>query len=143
MEQVRFYNSLTKQLEPFTPRDAGKVRIYHCGPTVYKRQHIGNMRRFLFADTLRRSLEFLGYEVREILWPLQGDHETACFTYVAKQRRHGHVIGERYPITYQGLKTQWRRGRKRARAAPTTRSAAAPSKAASQSRAAASSGGHR
>ena len=61
-----FYNSYTKQVEEFVPSEAGKVKLYHCGPTVYKRQHLGNMRRVLFADFLRRSLEFLGYEVREI-----------------------------------------------------------------------------
>lgn len=61
-----FYNSYTKRLEPLVVHEPGKVRLYHCGPTVYKRQHIGNLRRFLFADFLRRSLEFLGYEVREI-----------------------------------------------------------------------------
>lgn len=66
MATLRFYNSLTKRLEPFETAERGKVRIYNCGPTVYKRQHIGNMRRFLFADFLRRALEFLGYEVREI-----------------------------------------------------------------------------
>lgn len=66
MTEVRFYNSLLKRIEPFQPRDTGKVRIYNCGPTVYQRQHIGNMRRFLFADFLRRSLEFWGYEVREV-----------------------------------------------------------------------------
>lgn len=61
-----FYNSLTKAAQELTPQEPGKVRIYNCGPTVYKRQHLGNMRRFLFSDFLRRSLEFLGYEVREI-----------------------------------------------------------------------------
>ncbi len=66
MSKPLFYNSLTKKVEPFTPHEPGKVQLYHCGPTVYKRQHLGNMRRFLFADTLRRSLEFLGFEVREI-----------------------------------------------------------------------------
>lgn len=67
MEVPQFYNSLSKQVEPLNPKEPGKVRIYNCGPTVYKRQHIGNMRRYLFADFLRRSLEFLGYEVREIM----------------------------------------------------------------------------
>jgi len=62
----QFYNSLTKQIEPLRPKHEGKVRIYNCGPTVYKRQHLGNMRRFLFSDFLRRSLELLGYEVRDI-----------------------------------------------------------------------------
>ena len=66
MEKLRFYNSLTKQIEVFKPQQAGKVRIYNCGPTVYQRQHIGNMRRFLFADFLRRTLELAGYEVREV-----------------------------------------------------------------------------
>lgn len=66
MSQIQFYNSLTKKVEPFEPKEPGKVRIYNCGPTVYKRQHIGNMRRFLFADFLRRSLELFGYEVRDI-----------------------------------------------------------------------------
>jgi cysteinyl-tRNA synthetase len=66
MSTLQFYNSLSKQIEPFRPKDEGKVRIYNCGPTVYKRQHIGNMRRFLFADFLRRSLELAGYEVRDI-----------------------------------------------------------------------------
>lgn len=66
MAELKLYNSLSKGVETFAPREPGKVRIYNCGPTVYKRQHIGNMRRFLFADFLRRALEFLGYEVREI-----------------------------------------------------------------------------
>ncbi|MFH1354267.1 MAG: cysteine--tRNA ligase [bacterium] len=67
MEEVKFYNSLTKNVEPFEPKVEGKARIYNCGPTVYKRQHIGNMRRYLFADFLHRTLEFLGYEVKEIM----------------------------------------------------------------------------
>ncbi|MBI3256030.1 MAG: cysteine--tRNA ligase [Candidatus Andersenbacteria bacterium] len=57
---------MTKQVNDFAPFHPGKVRIYNCGPTVYKRQHIGNMRRFLFADFLRRTLELFGYEVRDI-----------------------------------------------------------------------------
>jgi cysteinyl-tRNA synthetase len=64
--KIKFYNSLTKKEEDFNPVHKGKVRIYNCGPTVYKRQHIGNMRRFLFADFLRRSMEFLGYRVNEV-----------------------------------------------------------------------------
>ncbi|MBI3251684.1 MAG: cysteine--tRNA ligase [Candidatus Andersenbacteria bacterium] len=66
MPSMRLYNSLSRSVEDFSPLDDGKVRMYNCGPTVYKRQHIGNMRRFLFADFLRRSLELWGYEVRDI-----------------------------------------------------------------------------
>lgn len=67
MRKVKFYNSLTKKLESFKPKQGGLARIYNCGPTVYKRQHIGNMRRYLFADFLHRALEFLGYEVKDIM----------------------------------------------------------------------------
>jgi len=67
MTDLRFYNSLSKKVEVFKARDGKKVRIYNCGPTVYKRQHIGNMRRFLFADFLHRTLEYFGYEVNEVM----------------------------------------------------------------------------
>lgn len=63
---LQFYNSLTKKIEVFQSKDPGKVRLYNCGPTVYKRQHLGNWRRYLFADFLRRTLEHFGYEVRDI-----------------------------------------------------------------------------
>ena len=72
MTALRFYNSLTKKVETFTALPAGRqaasgtVQMYNCGPTVYRRQHIGNMRRFLFADFLRRALEFSGLAVREV-----------------------------------------------------------------------------
>ncbi len=66
MADLKFYNSLSRQVEPFRPKYPGKVRLYNCGPTVYKRQHIGNMRRYLFSDFLRRTLELFGYEVRDI-----------------------------------------------------------------------------
>lgn len=67
MSTIRFYNSLTRSTESFEPKHGEKARIYNCGPTVHKRQHIGNMRRYLFSDFLRRTLEFLGFEVKEIM----------------------------------------------------------------------------
>jgi cysteinyl-tRNA synthetase len=66
MTPVRLYNSLTRQVERLEPITAGQVTIYTCGPTVYRYAHIGNMRSFLFADLLRRTLEYLGYEVRHV-----------------------------------------------------------------------------
>jgi integrase len=52
--------------------------------------------------------------VRDILWPLRGHHPTHVFTYVARDTRDGHVKGRHYPLGYSGVKTQWRRLRKRA-----------------------------
>ncbi|MCK9379070.1 MAG: cysteine--tRNA ligase, partial [Candidatus Moranbacteria bacterium] len=63
---LNLYNTLTKQKEEFKPLHLGKVGMYVCGPTVYDYIHLGNIRAYLNADTLRRYLEFLGFEVRLI-----------------------------------------------------------------------------
>ncbi|MBV07702.1 MAG: hypothetical protein CMN21_00625 [Rubinisphaera sp.] len=64
---IRFYNSLTNQTEDFQPLEAGVVRMYSCGPTVYDFAHIGNFRSFLFADLIRRFLEVMGNDVTHIM----------------------------------------------------------------------------
>ncbi|MFM9978535.1 MAG: cysteine--tRNA ligase [Sphingomonadaceae bacterium] len=64
---LRLFNSLTRELEPFTPIEPGKARVYTCGPTVYNYQHIGNMRAYVFADTLGRVLRFKGYDVAHVI----------------------------------------------------------------------------
>lgn len=64
---MKVYNTYTKQLEEFKPQEPNKVRMYNCGPTVYSSPHIGNFRSFLFADVLRRYLEFRGFEVLQIM----------------------------------------------------------------------------
>lgn len=61
---MRFYNTLTKRKDEFTPIEPGKVRMYACGPTVYDFFHIGNARCFISFDMLRRYLEYRGYEVK-------------------------------------------------------------------------------
>ncbi len=63
---MRFYNTLSKKKEEFTPLNPGKVGMYTCGPTVYDFAHIGNLRAYVFSDTIRRLLEHEGYEVRLI-----------------------------------------------------------------------------
>ncbi|MFN8505915.1 cysteine--tRNA ligase [Kouleothrix sp.] len=62
----KLYNTLTRRLEPFEPIEPGRVRMYSCGPTVYRYIHIGNLRTFLMADWLRRTLAYRGLEVRHI-----------------------------------------------------------------------------
>ena len=61
------YDSLTKEKRAFVPREPGRVRMYNCGPTVYGRAHVGNLRTFLFADTLRRWLEVSGFQVEQVM----------------------------------------------------------------------------
>lgn len=61
---LKLYNTLTNQKEEFQPLEKGKVKMYTCGPTVYDYAHIGNFSAYIFADTLRRYLEYIGYEVR-------------------------------------------------------------------------------
>ncbi|WP_428682994.1 cysteine--tRNA ligase [Sphingopyxis sp.] len=64
---LRLFNSLTRSLEEFQPVHSGEARVYSCGPTVYNFQHIGNMRAYVFADTLGRTLAFKGYALRHII----------------------------------------------------------------------------
>jgi cysteinyl-tRNA synthetase len=64
---LRLYNTLTREIAAFVPREPGRVSMYSCGPTVYAYQHIGNMRAYVFADTLRRVLEWKGFEVRHVI----------------------------------------------------------------------------
>ena len=64
---MRFYNTATRQLDPFEPEDLKRVRIYSCGPTVYDSAHIGNFRQFVMADLLKRYLKYRGYGVFHVM----------------------------------------------------------------------------
>ena len=64
---IYFYNTLTKQKDLFKPIEEGKVKIYSCGPTVYKDATIGNMRTNLLNDTLRRVFKYNGYELKHVM----------------------------------------------------------------------------
>jgi cysteinyl-tRNA synthetase len=63
---VRLYNTLTREVEEVVPVEPGRVKIYACGPTVYRFVHLGNLRTFMLTDLIRRALEFEGYEVTEV-----------------------------------------------------------------------------
>ncbi|MFA5841564.1 MAG: cysteine--tRNA ligase [Candidatus Paceibacterota bacterium] len=64
---ITVHNTLTRQKEEFKPIKPGNVSMYHCGPTVYDRAHIGNLRAFLLADLLRRIFEQNGFEVNQVM----------------------------------------------------------------------------
>src|SRR5712692_6720830 len=64
---VRFYNTLSQQVEEFTPARDNTVRMYTCGPTVYDFAHIGNFRSFTFYDILRRWLRSRGFRLDHVM----------------------------------------------------------------------------
>ncbi|HKS96423.1 MAG TPA: cysteine--tRNA ligase, partial [Terriglobia bacterium] len=64
---LRFYNTLTAQVEDFHTLVPNQVRMYTCGPTVYDFAHIGNFRTFVFQDVLRRHLKYRGYQVIQVM----------------------------------------------------------------------------
>ena len=79
LEELRFYDTRTRQVQRFEPLAPPKVGIYSCGPTVYALQHLGNMRSQLFPDLLRRVLVAAGYDV----------------TYVTNITDVGHLVADR------------------------------------------------
>ena len=64
---VRLYNTFTRSKEELKPLRERAVRIYSCGPTVYRYVHVGNLRTFMLPDLLRRSLEYLGFETEQVM----------------------------------------------------------------------------
>ena len=67
MPPVKFFNTLGRALQAFEPLSGKSVRLYTCGPTIYNRVHIGNLRTFLWEDVLRRSLVRFGYDVTQVM----------------------------------------------------------------------------
>ena len=67
MGALLLYDTRTRQKKPFAPLEAGHVRMYTCGPTVYSAQHVGNLRPYLFADLLKRTLVGEGFEVKHVI----------------------------------------------------------------------------
>ena len=66
MAKLYLYNTLTRKKEEFLPIKKGLATFYHCGPTVYWTQHIGNLRGMMVGDIVARSLKYLGYKVKYV-----------------------------------------------------------------------------
>src|SRR5881227_2035760 len=67
MMALGFFNTYSRALEEFSPRDPPNVSIYTCGPTVYSNAHIGNFRAYIFEDLLQRHLEARGFKIRRVM----------------------------------------------------------------------------
>ncbi len=92
--EIRFYNTLGREIQKFVPLRDDEVGMYTCGPTVYDYAHIGNMRTYVFEDILRRTLEYAGYNVRHVMnitdvGHLTGDEDDGEDKMLAGARRKG------------------------------------------------------
>lgn len=64
---MKFYNSLTRSVDEFVPKNKELVTMYTCGPTVYHYAHIGNLRTYIMEDILEKILEYIGYNVKRVM----------------------------------------------------------------------------
>src|SRR3989344_2165945 len=67
MQNLKLYNTLKRKKEEFKPINDNEVGVYSCGPTVYWYQHIGNMKAYIFADILKRALQYNGFKVKHVI----------------------------------------------------------------------------
>lgn len=100
---IRFHNSLTKHIDVFSPIHPPTVTMYSCGPTVYDYAHIGNLRSYVFADILHRTLEFAGYKVNHVVnitdvGHISGDAE------IGEDKMSKGLKREGLPVTLEGMR---------------------------------------
>jgi cysteinyl-tRNA synthetase len=106
---LRLFNTLTRQIADFAAASPREVGMYSCGPTVYADQHIGNMRTYVFADTLKRVLTWKGYRVRHVINITDVGHLTSDAdegddkVELAARREHKNAweIAERYTTDFK------------------------------------------
>ncbi len=97
MQNIRFFNTLTKKVEDFVPNEPGKVKLYTCGPTVYHYAHIGNLRCYIMEDILDRTLRYFGYDVKRVMnitdvGHLSGDSDDGDDKMVAGAKREHKTV---------------------------------------------------
>lgn len=99
MEKFYLYNTLTRQVGEFVPREEGRVSMYTCGPTVYHYAHIGNLRSYIMEDVLEKFLRYIGYDVKRVMnitdvGHLSSDGDTGEDKMVAGAKREGKTVLE-------------------------------------------------
>ncbi len=105
---IKLYNTLTRTKETFNPIKSGVVSIYSCGPTVYARQHIGNMRSVIFSDILKRALRYNQYKINDVinitdvghLATDEGDGEDKLAKAAEKEGKNPYEIAKHYEDLY-------------------------------------------
>lgn len=100
---IRLHNTLSGKVEDFKPLREGEVGMYHCGPTVYDYAHIGNLRSYVFADIVRRTFEYSGFKVKQVVNITDIGHLTSDADSGDDKMMKG-LRRENLPITLDGLK---------------------------------------
>lgn len=104
ISQIKLFNTLTRSIEPFTPRVQGNIGIYCCGPTVYNFQHIGNLKTYIFEDVLVRTLRRAGYQVKHVMNITDVGHlvsdaddgEDKMLVAMRREKKKSHEIAQYY-----------------------------------------------
>lgn len=116
---MKFYNSLTKKIEDFIPKDKNNVTMYTCGPTVYHFAHIGNLRSYIMEDVLEKTLNYIGYKVNRVMnitdvGHLSGDSDSGeDKMLIGAEREHKTVLeiakfyAEKFKEDCENLNIKW------------------------------------
>ena len=84
---MKLFNTMSRRKEEFVPLEEGKVRMYVCGPTVYNLIHIGNARPMIIFDTVRRYLEYKGYENDGSIYTIQRNDQRKSHSVILPNAR--------------------------------------------------------
>jgi cysteinyl-tRNA synthetase len=89
---LKLYNTMSRSKEEFKPRKKGKVKIFTCGPSIYRRPHIGNYRTFMYEDILVKYLEYRGYRVSRAI-PLTDIEDKTILEAIKKKKKIDEITG--------------------------------------------------
>lgn len=103
LNMLKLFNTLTGKKEEFKPIESGEVGLYNCGPTVYNFAHIGNLRAYVFTDILRRTLEWNGYKVKQVMNITDVGHLTSDAD-SGEDKMTKALLREGLPITLEAMK---------------------------------------
>ncbi|HOD16606.1 MAG TPA: hypothetical protein PLA65_13795 [Spirochaetota bacterium] len=101
---LKLYNTMSRSVEPFKSRKKGEASIFTCGPSIYRRPHIGNYRTFMYEDILVKYLEYCGYRVNRAL-PLTDIEDKTILEAIANNKRIEVITGNVEKIFLSEAKT--------------------------------------
>ena len=101
---LHLYNTMSRSIEPFKPRKKGEVSIFTCGPSIYRRPHIGNYRTFIYEDILLKYLEYSGYRVHRAI-PLTDIEDKTILEAIRHRKKIEEITGNVEKIFFSEAKT--------------------------------------